>query len=102
MRALNVRILPQFEDDLAGILDYIAYHLVNPDAAAKLAGDVFQAIRDRALDPRAFEPVYSEKPRQDVYYPIRVRNYTIVYVVIDTVMEVRRIFYTPANWRVQL
>lgn len=45
----------------------------------------------------AFEPYHSLKERQYPYYRIYVKNYTIFYVVIDDVMEVRRILYNKRN-----
>lgn len=50
----------------------------------------------------AFEPYHSAKDRQYPYYRISVRNYTIFYVVIDDVMEVRRIVYSRRDLRKQI
>ena len=82
MQAASVRILPQFEAELIEILDYIGLHLQNPDAALKLEEDVFAAIRERAACPLAFQPIPVTRKHPETYYPIRVRNYTIVYVVL--------------------
>ncbi len=89
----KLRILPLFEEDLNEIVDYISLQLENPIAAAALVDDVERAIEERTSCAEAFEPYRSAKERKYPYYRIYVRNYVIFYVVIDDVMEVRRIFY---------
>ena len=79
----ELRILPLFEEDLNEIVDYITFRLQNPIAAEHLVDDIEAAIRERLHCAEAFEP-----------YRIQVRNFTIFYVVIGNVMEVRRILYS--------
>ena len=89
----KLRFLPLFEDDLNGIVDYIALRLKNPIAAVNLVDEVQQAIRERTACAEAFEPYHSDRDRRYPYYRIYVKNYIVFYVVIDDVMEVRRIVY---------
>lgn len=93
-RHSKLRFLPLFEDDLNEIADYIAVRLKNPIAAERLVDDVQEAIRARLSCAESFETYHSVRERQYPYYRINVRNYTIFYVVIDDVMEVRRIIYS--------
>ena len=86
----KLRILPLFEEDLNEIVDYFSLQLENPVAALALVDD---AIKERTSCADAFEPYRSAKERKYPYYRIYVRNYVIFYVVIDDVMEVRRILY---------
>ena len=58
----KLRFLPLFEDDLNGIVDYIAFRLKNPIAAEALVNDVQKAIQDRLSCAEAFEP-YPEKQK---------------------------------------
>lgn len=90
----KLSFLPLFEDDLNDIADYISVRLKNPIAADALVDDVQKAIRERLACAEAFEQYHSAKERQYPYYRIYVRNYTIFYVVIGDVMEVRRIIYS--------
>lgn len=90
----ELRILPLFEEDLNEIVDYITFRLQNPIAAEHLVDDIEAAIRERLHCAEAFEPYRSAKERQYPYYRIQVRNFTIFYVVIGNVMEVRRILYS--------
>ena len=94
-----VRFLPTFEKDLESAVDYIQYQLNNPTAAAKFIDEVESAIYKRSTCPTAFEPYRSAKERRNLYYRIYVKNYIIFYVVIDDVMEVRRLLYHRQNVR---
>ena len=93
----KLRFLPLFEEDLNEIVDYITNRLKNP-----LVSDVQTAIRNRLSCAEAFEQYHSAKERQYPYYRITVRNYTIFYVVIDDVMEVRRIIYSRRDIKHQI
>lgn len=93
----KIRFLPLFAQDLGEIVDYISDKLQNPAAAENLVDLVQTAIRERSMCAEAFEPYHSLKERQYPYYRIYVKNYMIFYVVIDDVMEVRRILYNKRN-----
>lgn len=93
----QLRYLPLFEQDLIDTANYIAKVLKNPDAALRLIQDVEDAILERRHNPAVFEPYPSKKKREYPYYRIYVRNYVVYYVVIDNVMEVRRLLYGARN-----
>ena len=93
----ELHILPLFEDDLSEIVDYIAITLQNPIAADALVDAVENAIEERLSCAESFEPYRSTKERRYPYYRIQVKNYSIFYVVIGDVMEVRRILYNKRN-----
>ena len=59
---------------------------------------VESAIYDRLPFAESFAPYTSNRDRRYPYYRIQVKNFTIFYVVIDNVMEVRRILYGKRNW----
>ena len=90
----ELTILPLFEDDLNAIVDYITYRLQNPMAAERLVDEVERAIEQRRSCAESFQPYFSQRQRKYPYYRIRVKNFTIFYVVIDGTMEVRRIVYS--------
>ena len=89
----RLQYLPLFEQDLIETVHHITYVLKNPDAALRLADDVEAAILERLSNPLAFEPFRSAKDRELLYYRLYIRNYVVFYVVIDDVMEVRRLIY---------
>jgi plasmid stabilization system protein ParE len=90
----RLQYLSTFEDDLAAARDYIAQKLRNPTAAQSLVEEAEEAILKRLDSPLAFEPYRSSRERKHPYYCIYVKNYTVFYVVIDNVMEVRRFVYS--------
>jgi plasmid stabilization system protein ParE len=96
-KKFHLRYLPMFEQDMSDIHDYIAVRLQNPQAAQRLIDDVETAIHRRLLAPLNYAPYRSAKERDQPYYTILVRNYTVFYVVIDDVMEVRRVMYSRRN-----
>lgn len=92
-KSYRLRYLPLFEQDLMSTVNYITNVLKNETAALRLIEDVETAILERLDNPVSFEPYHSVKKRDYPYYRIYVRNYVIYYVVIDDVMEVRRLMY---------
>ncbi len=97
-----LRYLPLFYEDVAEKVDYITFHLKNPDAANKLLDDVETAILERLPECEAFEQYHSKKERRYPYYRIYVNNFVIYYVVIDDegdnkIMEIRRFLYKGQN-----
>lgn len=90
----HLRYLPLFYEDMAAVVDYISNDLQNPQAALKLIGLTEQAIWKRLDNPVSFQPILSKKGRKHPYYRININNYTVFYVVIDDVMEVRRFLYS--------
>lgn len=98
----DLRFLPLFEDDLTEIVDNISYRLRNPAAAERLVDDVEATILESLPCAESFESFHSARERQYPYYRIQVRNFTVFYVVIGNIMEVRRILYNRRNWKEQL
>ena len=92
-QSYQLRFLPLFEQDLISVANYITHVLKNEDAALRLINDIEAAILERLNNPIAFEPYHSSKKRDYPYYRIYVRTYVIYCVVIDDVMEVRRVMY---------
>jgi toxin-antitoxin system, toxin component, relE family len=97
MKEYKLAYLLLFRKDLNEIVRYIAEVLRNPQAARNLIDEVESAIQKRLYIPEAVAPYPSVKWRALPYYPIYVREYIVLYVVIDNTMEVRRILYSRRN-----
>ncbi len=93
----SLRYIPKFEEDLSEIVDYIAFRLHNSVSAINLVKKIETAIIERLNSPLAFEPFQSNRKRKNPYYRIYVENFTVYYVVIHDVMEVRRVLYSGRN-----
>lgn len=98
----KLRVLPLFEDDLNEIVDYISVQLRNPIAAERFVEAVEQAVMDRLSCAEAFEPYKSYKQRENPYYRIAVKNFSVFYVVIGDVMELRRVIYSRRDLTKQI
>ena len=96
-KRFELRLLPLFEEDLNEIVDYLLLRLKNPGAAERLVNDVEKAIYERLSCADSFAPYPSAREREHPYYCVRVRNFSIFYVLIGDTMEVRRIQYSRRN-----
>jgi plasmid stabilization system protein ParE len=93
VKKYTLSYLPMFDADLLESWEYIAFKLKNPTAADRLVSDTEKAILERLKAPESFEKFHSDKEREYPYYRIYIRNFTVWYVVVDNVMEVRRFLY---------
>ena len=75
-------------------MNYIQNNLENPIAAENTLSKIEAAILERLESPESFAVWQSKKQRPYSYRKINVGNYTVWYVVIDHIMEVRRILYS--------
>lgn len=98
MSKYKIRYLPLFVEDLEQVIVYIRDELSNPEAAKKFLSKVEKAILKRSYNPTSFEVYLGNSTRKNPYYKIYVNNYIIFYVVIDNVMEVRRIIHNKRNY----
>ncbi|MBQ9348484.1 MAG: type II toxin-antitoxin system RelE/ParE family toxin [Oscillibacter sp.] len=98
-RKYKLRIHHRFSEQVAEILEYIARKLNNPIAAEAFEKKIEEAVLDRLPFAESFQIYQFDEQTSTPYYTIPVKNYTILYVVIDDVMEVRQIVYSRRNWR---
>ena len=94
MGKYKLRYLLIAEQDLLEIVEYIQNNLQNPIAAENTLLKIENAIIERLESPESFAIWPSKKKRPYPYRRINVGNYTVWYVVIDNVMEIRRILYS--------
>ena len=94
MGEYTLRYLPLAEQDLSEIMNCIQNNLENPIAAENTLSKIEAAILERLESPESFAVWQSKKQRPYPYRKINVGNYTVWYVVIDHIMEVRRILYS--------
>ena len=94
----TLRYIPRYEEDLNEIVDYITFKLQSPHSAMKLVDKIENAILERLNCPLSFEIFHSSRKRKNPYYRIYVENFTML-VVIDVVMEVRRVLYKGRDSR---
>ena len=95
MKEYKLRYLPIAVEDLNNSIDYILNVLQNPIAADNTLNKIETAILERLPMCESFPLWESTRNRPHPYRRINVGNYTVWYVVIDDIMEVRRI--QPSN-----
>ena len=88
----TLRYLPIAKQDLSDAINFIMNEYQNPIGAQNTLDRIEKAIKERLEDgPESFAIWPSTKNREYPYRRINVGNYTVWYVVIDNVMEIRRI-----------
>ena len=93
----SLRYLTRYEQDLNEIVDYIVFKLHNPEGAINLVKRIENAILERLNCPLSFQPFQSIRKRKNPYYRIYVDNFTVYYVVIEDLMEVRILLYNSRD-----
>ena len=87
-----LRYLPIAKKDLSDAINFILNEYQNPIAAENTLDRIEKAIQERLEDgPESFAIWPSTKKRDHSYRRINIGNYTVWYVVIDKIMEIRRI-----------
>ena len=94
----KITYLPMFYNDLEQIVNYIKYHLENKIAAENFVNELEEKIKQRVYNPESYEKYESSRKREDTYYRIYVKNYTVFYTVKDDTMEIRRILSNRRNF----
>ena len=88
----TLRYLPIAKQDLSDAISFIMNEFQNPIAAENTLNKIEKAIMDRLEEgPESFAIWPSTMKREYPYRRINVGNYTVWYVVIDNIMEIRRI-----------
>lgn len=83
------------------ILNYLVNNLNNRIAAENFYNKVIKEIETRSYNPTSYEKYISTRKRQNTYYKIYVKNYTIFYTVIEIISSfyIKRVcplFYSTA------
>jgi plasmid stabilization system protein ParE len=93
----RIRYLPLFDSDLSEIFSYICFKSKNVNAAKRTVAKIESAILKRVENPEGYKKYRSIKDREHDYYRINVGNFSVFYVVIADIMEVRRVIYNKRN-----
>lgn len=93
----SLQYLPLFWEDLSGAASYIAFELKNPQAAERLVDGVEAGILQHLENPTMAATYHTTRTHPHPYYYFGVGNYLVFYVVLDDVMEVRRMLHRSRN-----
>ncbi len=89
----KLQYLPLFWDDLNGAVSYMSTTLHSPEAAERFINQVEAGILEHLEAPTIAAIYKITRKRPLPYYWFPVGNYMVFYVVLDDVMEVRRLIY---------
>jgi plasmid stabilization system protein ParE len=93
----TIRYLPVAENDLLEIITYISEILEAPKAASNFIDEAGKKIEELKTNPYSHRLYKPSKPIDTEYRLLRVKNYLIFYVVIDTTVEIHRVIYNKRD-----
>ncbi len=93
--AYKVRVLPGFQAELNAALDALLPE--HPNAALELLDELDKVFDLVSAFPFAMQPYPLEKQRAEVYRAIDVKKYLAFYVVLDDVVEFRRLLHARSD-----
>lgn len=79
--------------DLQDIIDYVSNELTAPDAANDLLDKFDEAIARLELFPFSGPIARNMNGLKDEYRSLVVENYIVFYVVLDNIVEIRRVLH---------
>lgn len=92
----TIKYFPTFIKQLDKIFYYFVHMLNNKIAAENFYEEIFTKIERRSLNPSAYE-IFKTTNKGDNWYRLRVKKFTIFYMVRNNTMEVRVILYNKRN-----
>ncbi|MEZ0537046.1 type II toxin-antitoxin system RelE/ParE family toxin [Caldicellulosiruptoraceae bacterium PP1] len=93
----EIRFLPLASEDLSNIVYHIADELKEPKAAMDLINALDTSISRLAQFPYSCRIYQPEKPLENEYRILPVRNYLVFYVVKEQVVEIYRVIYAKMD-----
>jgi|SRR5680860_519279 len=93
----EIRYLPLAKKDLSDIVLYITDHLKAPQAAIDLIDALDSSISRLTQFPYSCMVYQPFKTLDGEYRLLPVNNYLVLYVVVDNVVEIRRIVYSKMD-----
>lgn len=91
MRKYEIRYLPSAQEDLFEILDYIKVD--NPNAAIEFIKQIESEISKLASFPRMGVIPNDSQLQTSGYRMLVIDNYLVFYVVLNNVVEIRRVIH---------
>lgn len=96
----KLEILPTAKEDMVDIVRYISRELKNPEAAGRLAEELFEAMENVKVFPYS-NPVHVPiRPLQFEYRKLMVKNYMLLYRVDERnrVITIARAVYSKRDY----
>ncbi|MCC3372256.1 type II toxin-antitoxin system RelE/ParE family toxin [Cohnella sp. REN36] len=94
----RLRYLAVAQSDLIDIVQYISEQLFAPEAANHLIDKLDKAISNLQQFPFSGHHYRSIGKLKDDYRILVVENYLVFYIVMDNIVEVRRVLYSKRDY----
>lgn len=94
----KLRYLKLALSDLQDIVDYVSDELAAPDAAYKLLDKLDEAISRLETFPFSGPVTRNMNGLKDEYRSLIVENYIVFYVVLDGIIEIRRVLHRKRKY----
>ena len=93
----QIEYLPIARKDLQDIVDYIVIDLEVPEIAINILNTLETNILSLQENPFRGSLYKSSRQHNNQYRKLFVKNYVILYLIIDNTVEIQRIFYYRRN-----
>ncbi|MHB8171584.1 MAG: type II toxin-antitoxin system RelE/ParE family toxin [Thermincolia bacterium] len=93
----EIRYLPLARKDLADIATYLAEHLKAPKAAMDLLNALDESISRLEQFPYSYKVFMPIKGLENEYRLLPVKNYAVLYMVKEQVVEIHRVVYAKMD-----
>ena len=93
----NIEYLPLAQADVLNAVDYLAFTLEAPQAAADLLDELDHTIEQISRFPYACELYRTDRPMRDEIRKVPVKGFVLYYVVFPDRVEIRRFLHGRKN-----
>ena len=100
MGTYKLSILPIAQYDMKEIIDHV--NTLSPQAALNLYDEIVEGIGSLAEMPIRCPLLRTPELRAKGYRALRVKNYMVFYIVIEDIVQIRRVLYAQSRYEVLL
>lgn len=93
----KIEYLPLAQADIVNAVDYLAFTLEAPQAAAALLDELDHAVEQISRFPYAFELYRTDRPLRDEIRKAPIKGFVLYYAVFPDRVEIRRFLHGRKN-----
>lgn len=93
----KIEYLPLAQADVVSAIDYLAFTLEAPQAAAALLDELDHEVEQISRFPYAFELYRTDRPLRDEIRKVPIKGFVLYYAVFSDRVEIRRFLHGRKN-----
>ena len=93
----KIEYLPLAQGDLVNAIDYLAFTLEAPQAAAALLDELDHVVEQISRFPYAFELYRTDRPLRDEIRKAPIKGFVLYHAVFSDRVEIRRFLHGRKN-----